>query len=78
MLDDGSTDGVVDHSQQIIGTYLHGLFDHPQAAAAILRWAGLDSEQAVAIGEIRERQLNRLADCIDTHMEPSFLQAWMG
>ncbi|MES2538490.1 MAG: cobyric acid synthase [Pseudomonadota bacterium] len=47
---------------QILGTYLHGLFDTPQACGALLRWAGLDSDEAVDLFRLREDSLDRIAD----------------
>lgn len=40
-LDDARTDGARSADGQIIATYLHGLFEQPEACAALLRWAGL-------------------------------------
>jgi hypothetical protein len=42
---DGMPDGAVSADQQVMGTYLHGLFDHPQACQAILQWAGLEARK---------------------------------
>ncbi|MDE2427161.1 MAG: cobyric acid synthase [Burkholderiales bacterium] len=49
----------------ILGTYLHGLFDHPDACAALLQWAGLKSAVRVDLNALREQSLDRVADaCI--------------
>ena len=66
---DGSFDGAISGDGQIIGTYLHGLFDDPSSAKALLSWAGLDSLQSVDVAEIREQQLERLADALEEHVE---------
>ncbi len=66
---DGSFDGGISGDGQIIGTYLHGLFDAPASAKALLSWAGLDSLQSVNVAEIREQQLERLADALEEHVE---------
>ncbi len=47
---------------QILGTYLHGLFDTPQALDALLRWAGLASETSIDPARLREQSLDRIAD----------------
>ncbi|WP_122875563.1 cobyric acid synthase, partial [Pseudomonas viridiflava] len=39
-LDDGRCDGAQSADGQILGTYLHGLFESPAACSALLRWAG--------------------------------------
>jgi adenosylcobyric acid synthase len=49
----------------ILGTYLHGLFDHPEACHALLKWAGLQSDVTVDLNALREQSINRVADaCI--------------
>ena len=47
---------------QILGTYLHGLFDTPEASGALLRWAGLHSDHTVDTSALREASLDRIAD----------------
>jgi adenosylcobyric acid synthase len=59
---DGRPEGAVSGDNQILGTYLHGLFDTPQACAALLRWAGLDSDHTVDTAALREASLDRIAD----------------
>lgn len=56
-----SSDGVVSPDNQVLGTYIHGLFDAPEACAQMLQWAGAKDDQAVDIGANREAQLQRLA-----------------
>jgi adenosylcobyric acid synthase len=55
-------EGAVSADGQILGTYLHGLFDHPQACTALLHWAGLRSSVRVDTGALREASLDRIAD----------------
>ena len=68
-LDDGRADGAISTDNQVLGTYLHGLFDHPDSSTALLAWAGLEKALVVDQREIRETQLNRLAaeleECLD-------------
>jgi adenosylcobyric acid synthase len=59
---DGRGEGACSSDGQILGSYLHGMFDHPSACAALLRWAGLHSEHAVDGGALREASLDRIAD----------------
>jgi adenosylcobyric acid synthase len=72
-LDDGRTDGAISGDNQILGTYLHGLFDHPDSSAALLAWAGLKTTQVVDQREIRETQLNRLAAALEEHLDCGLL-----
>ena len=61
-------EGVCSDDDQIIGTYLHGLFDHVESSNAILNWAGLRTTVVVNLNEIREQQLERLADTLEKHL----------
>ncbi|MDT3273167.1 cobyric acid synthase [Shewanella sp. SP2S2-4] len=67
-------DGLQSDDGQILGTYLHGLFDSPDACQLILRWAGLNDAQAIDINQIREQQLDRLADVLAEHLDMQKLQ----
>ena len=59
---DGRHEGARSPDNQILGSYLHGLFDTAQACGALLRWAGLNSENTVDTAALREASLERLAD----------------
>lgn len=63
---DGRPDGALSADGQILATYCHGLFDQPEALAALLAWAGTDlgftPAQTVDPVARREADLNRLAD----------------
>ncbi|MYM98196.1 cobyric acid synthase [Duganella vulcania] len=59
---DGRPEGARSADGQILGTYLHGLFDSPQANGALLRWAGLHTENTVDTSALREASLDRIAD----------------
>lgn len=74
-LSTGMSDGVISTDKQIIGTYIHGLFDQAETTTALLRWAGLDApEVTVDLYAIREQQLERLADCLEEHLSVEFFQ----
>ena len=78
MLDDGRSDGAVSADGKIIGTYLHGLFDHPDALHALLAWAGLRDVQPLDIHALREASLERLADAVETHLDIPALRKLLG
>jgi adenosylcobyric acid synthase len=59
---EGRGEGACSDDEQILGSYLHGMFDHPAACAALLRWAGLHSEHRVDAAALRETSLDRIAD----------------
>lgn len=66
-------DGARSSDDQIIGTYVHGLFDQTQACTAWLRWAGLDTCERFDYQQHREAELDRLADSVETHLDLSLL-----
>jgi adenosylcobyric acid synthase len=59
---DGRAEGAISDDGQILGTYLHGVFDHPEGMRALLRWAGLRDAGTVDIGALREASIDRVAD----------------
>ncbi|SFD97744.1 cobyric acid synthase [Massilia yuzhufengensis] len=59
---DGRHEGACSEDGQVLGTYLHGVFDHPSACAALLRWAGLKTGHVVDTSALREASLDRIAD----------------
>ncbi|WP_426103920.1 cobyric acid synthase [Massilia sp. TSP1-1-2] len=59
---DGRAEGARSVDGQVLGSYLHGMFDTPEACAALLRWAGLDSEATVDTAQLREASLDRIAE----------------
>ena len=61
----GDDEGARSPDDLILGTYLHGLFDHPDACHALLQWAGLQSELKPDLAALREKSIDRIADaCI--------------
>ncbi len=77
-LDDGRTDGARSADGQILGTYLHGLFETPAACSALLRWAGLQDVQEVDYHALRERDIERLADLVENHLDTDLLRRLCG
>jgi adenosylcobyric acid synthase len=59
---DGRNEGACSEDGQVLGTYLHGVFDHPQAGAALLAWAGLRSSRVVDTAALREASIDRIAE----------------
>ncbi len=72
---DGQVVGAASADQRIWGTYLHGVFDDPQAQAALLRWAGLRDAEAIDVHALREASIERLADAVDAHLPWPDLQS---
>jgi adenosylcobyric acid synthase len=78
LLDDGRRDGAQSADGQILGTYLHGLFETPAACSALLRWAGLQDVQSVDYHALRERDIERLADLVENHLDTELLRTLCG
>lgn len=78
-LDNGSSqernDGFINQDNNVLGTYLHGLFDQPEACNQLLKWAGLHSDAAADLNLIREQQLDRLAGCLHENLNDSLWSA---
>ena len=75
VLEDGRPDGAISDDGKILGTYIHGVFESPEACAALLRWAGLSDPQTMDYREVRERAIERVADSVESHLD---LQAILG
>ncbi|MDU9403737.1 cobyric acid synthase [Pseudomonas sp. zfem004] len=77
-LQDGRSDGAISADGQILATYLHGLFEGSQSCAALLRWAGLADVQAIDYEALRERDIERLADLVEQHLDTAHLRQLCG
>ncbi|MES2684698.1 MAG: cobyric acid synthase [Pseudomonadota bacterium] len=64
-----SADGAMSADGQIIGSYLHGLFESGAACTAVLHWAGLAAPQVSDHALRREAALERLADTLEQHLD---------
>lgn len=73
-LTDGRPDGALSDDGQLLGTYLHGLFDAAPARDALLRWAGLAVRETPDYRQLREDGINRLADAFQSHLDLRFLK----
>jgi adenosylcobyric acid synthase len=62
-------EGVVSEDNQILASYCHGLFDHPEALKALLAWAGVKDAATVDFTARREADLDRLADAVEQAMD---------
>lgn len=70
VLDDGRVDGVHSPDGQVLGTYLHGIFDHPDARRQLLAWAGHQLSDALPDPTVQlDQAINRLADAVDQAMD---------
>ncbi len=77
-LANGAHDGAVSADGQIMGTYVHGLFESSSTTDAILRWAGLSEARSHDYRALREAQIDRLADAVAANLDFSRLGACLG
>lgn len=64
-------DGFISHDNQIMGTYIHGLFDSPSLTNAVFDWVMPNHtiNQTINVEAHREQQLTRLAETLKTHLD---------
>lgn len=63
------SDGAISKDNQILGTYLHGLFDNDNACLALLAWAGMKATSEHAYDAQRQADIDRLADMVEEHLD---------
>lgn len=68
-------EGAISADDQVAGSYLHGLFDAPEACNALLEWAGYRQHQAVDFNALREAGIDRIADAWANHCDFAKLDA---
>lgn len=76
-LSDGQLEGCVSADKQVAGSYLHGMFDSPQALQHIIAWAGADTDEIEPYTIQQERELDRLADVLMTQLDWQKIQTFI-
>ncbi len=71
-------DGVISKDKQILCTYLHGIFDHHDACAALLNWGGLKSGTGFDYKRHRQREIDRVAKMLESEIDYSQLISRIG
>jgi adenosylcobyric acid synthase len=71
-------DGAGSDDGRILATYVHGLFERPEACQALLRWAGLADPQWIDAAAQREAAIERLADAVEQHLDIALLLDLLG
>jgi adenosylcobyric acid synthase len=67
---ESGADGARSADGRVLGTYLHGVFDEPEARDVFLRWAGLgDPGDAPDYDTLRQQGIDRLADACEAHLD---------
>jgi cobyric acid synthase CobQ len=70
----GRDDGALSEDSQILGTYVHGLFESRAACDALLRWAGLAAPETPDYASLREAGINQIANAVERHLDQERLQ----
>lgn len=73
----GQAEGALSADGQVAGSYVHGLFDHPQACAAWLQWAGLSTQVDYDYTQLREQSFEQLAQSLRQHIHWSALAPYL-
>ena len=71
-------DGYLSENGQVLGTYLHGVFDKKSARDAILQWAGLNQTSDFDFESLLEKNLDRLADCLEENLDIDAMLSFAG
>jgi adenosylcobyric acid synthase len=61
----GKPEGAFSDDNQVLGTYLHGLFDSPKACDALLGWTGYNKQNSVDLDSAREAGINLITDALE-------------
>ncbi|OOO02319.1 MAG: Cobyric acid synthase [Chromatiales bacterium USCg_Taylor] len=75
---DGRADGALSEDDQILGTYVHGLFESTAACNALLRWASLRDARTPDYQQLREANIDRLADAVEAHLDLAIIERLLG
>lgn len=71
---ESGNDGAISDDNQILGTYVHGLFEQTSACNALLIWAGINNVKSHDYQATREADIERLADMIEDNMNTTALR----
>ncbi len=71
---EGVAEGAISADGQVMGSYLHGLFDLPDAAAALLAHCGLFADEGVDYHAHRLAELDRLADAVEARLDMAAIE----
>jgi adenosylcobyric acid synthase len=74
---DAQLEGCISADNQVAGSYLHGMFDSPQALQHIIAWAGADTDEVETYASQQEHELDRLADACMAHLDWQKIQTFI-
>ncbi len=64
----GQTDGAISDCNQVMGTYLHGIFDASGVLSTVANWVIGDNVTSVNHTQNQEDAINRIADAVEEHL----------
>ena len=73
-MDSGEMEGSISSDQQVLGTYVHGIFDNTSVCEALLHWAGAKKMQAVDFNVLCEQGIELMATTIEQYMNMPLLE----
>jgi len=74
MMLNGISEGVFSEDNLMMGCYMHGIFDSPEACDALLSWAGCESQNALDIDEMREQGIELITRALEENFDFASLQ----
>jgi adenosylcobyric acid synthase len=74
---DGRLEGCVSADNQVAGSYLHGMFDLPEALQQIIAWAAADTNKTDTYVNQQEHELDLLADACMGHLDRQKIHAFI-
>jgi len=70
---DGVWEGAISEDQQVLGTYVHGIFDQPAACSALLRWAGAEKVECIDFSALSEQGIELMTNTVGKFMDMALL-----
>ena len=69
------SDGALSADGNILGSYVHGIFDEQESLTSLLAWAGLREVEAFDYRARQEADIDRLADAVEQYFNTEWLCA---
>ncbi|NOQ13455.1 MAG: cobyric acid synthase [Methyloprofundus sp.] len=73
-MDSGENEGAISDDGQVLGTYVHGVFDNPEVCEALLHWAGAKKMLAIDFNILSEQGIDLMADTVEQYINMPLLE----
>jgi len=78
VMESGELEGAVSNDGQVLGTYVHGIFDQAEACLQLLTWAGLADElEVIDKSALAEQGIEWVADTLEEYLDMQKLERCM-